>query len=254
MTLKEKLKGPYMPFAILIYLLLWLLIGTLLVFLFLVITSKIYDVSLSNISNYYLNKKNTLVGNEINAYYTALGYGNALTYILMAIGVCFYLRDHFYLDFYNLKRNKKFFAIYISITTSIFCVILLCITKWWPYTRSNNQETTELILKYDGFIPMILATMFFAPIVEEAIYRKCIFHYLRSYHPAFSIIASSIPFALIHMLSTSTSFSNWMLEFIPYLISALLLASIYYFGKKNIFASLIAHMANNILAVILIFI
>lgn len=254
MSFLQKLKGPNKLYAVIVYLLLWALLGTLVIYLTLIITSNIYGVELGRISNYYFTKKIELTENEIKAYYTGLGIGNAITYLFMAIGVVFYLRDEFVLDFLKIKNNKKFYSIFIPLTTIGFCIILFCITKWWPSAKSNNQETTELILKYDGFIPMILATMFLAPIAEECIYRKCIFHFLRAFPIYIAYIVSSLIFAMVHMLSSTGDFKNWILMFIPYLISGVLLAAIYHSSKKNIYASIIAHMANNIMAVILLFI
>jgi membrane protease YdiL (CAAX protease family) len=56
------------------------------------------------------------------------------------------------------------------------------------------------------------------------------------------------------MLTTSTSFGTWVLISIPYLIDGALLAAIYHLSKKNVYASIAAHMLNNLVAVILVFI
>ena len=41
---------------------------------------------------------------------------------------------------------------------------------------------------------------------------------------------------------------------IPYLLDGLMLAAVYHLSKKNIYASIAAHMLNNLIAVILVFV
>ncbi len=255
------IKGPSKLMAVIVYLLAYALIGALFVLLATGIAGAINGAGFARCISLYANSAYTknlaaLTSNEISAYYTGNGIGNALTYLFMAFGVLFYMRDDFKNDFISIKEKPKFYSIYIPLTAILFAAIavLLSILFSKITESSANQELIENILKYSGAIPMIISTVLLAPIVEEAIYRKCIFHYLNRYPVWVSYLVSTILFALPHMITTSTSFGNWCLIALPYLIDGAMLAAIYHLSNKNIYASIAAHMLNNLIAVILVFI
>ncbi len=255
------LKGPSKPMAVIIYLLALSLIGALFIMLCIGIAGEINGAGFGRCIGLYINSNYTknavsLNENEISAYYTGSGIGNALTYLLMAFGALFYMRDDFKNDFLMLKEKPKFYSIYIPLTAigfAGFAVGLSILFNSFTST-SENQQHIENIMRYAGAVPMIISTILLAPIVEEAIYRKCVFYYLNRYPIWVSYLVSTILFALPHMLTTSTSFGTWVLISIPYLIDGALLAAIYHLLKKNVYASIAAHMLNNLVAVILVFI
>lgn len=255
------IKGPSKAMAVIIYLLAYALIGALFLLLSIGIVGAINGagfgrcVSLYVYSTYSKNPSSITV-DEFNAYYTGTGIGNALTYALMAFGVLFYMRDDFKNDFLMIKEKPKFYSIYIPLTSIAFTGIAVGLSILFGKIvgSSENQALIENILKHAGAVPMILSTILLAPIVEEAIYRKCVFHYLNRYPVWLSYVASTILFALPHMITTKASFGTWCLIAIPYLLDGLMLAGIYHLSKKNIYASIAAHMLNNIIAVIIVFI
>ena len=110
-------------------------------------------------------------------------------------------------------------------------------------------------MKGPGLVPMIISTIFLAPVIEELIFRKVIFHYTKKYSIVASYLISIILFTLPHMISSSISnFGVWALQCVPYMVCGGLLCLIYHKSGFNIYSSICAHMLNNALAVVLVFI
>ncbi|MCR5113059.1 MAG: CPBP family intramembrane metalloprotease [Acholeplasmatales bacterium] len=256
---KKSIFAPNKLVAIVFYLLGILLLGTVFIIICGAIAGSVSGAGSGRIIELIMDssKLDTMTNLETNAYYSAQGFGNALTYIFMAIGVIFFMRDEFINDFNSLKENKKFYAIYIPCAAILFAGLAIVISIIFGKIAgsSENQNTIELMMKYSGAAPMIFATILLAPVVEESIFRKCIFYYGRNIPVWISYAVSALLFTLPHMLSSDISnFGNWALLCIPYLLDALLLCTVYHLSKKNIYSVICAHMLNNIIAVILVFI
>ena len=255
------IKGPSKLMAVVIYLLAYALIGALFVLLSIGIAGFANGAGFGHCIDLYVHSTYTknaasLSVEELSAYYIGSGIGNALTYALMAFGVLFYMRDDFKNDFILIKEKPKFYSIYIPVSAIVFAGAAIGLSLLFGnfVDSSENQVLIENILKHAGAVPMIISTILLAPIVEEAIYRKCVFHYLNRYPVWVSYLVSTILFALPHMITTNKSFGTWCLIAIPYLLDGLMLAAVYHLSKKNIYASIAAHMLNNIIAVILVFV
>lgn len=194
--------------------------------------------------------------NVIKANSLSQGCANLLGYILSFIGIAIVYRKELIIDFTSIKEKKKFYLYYILIAAVAFVGISYLIDLIFSniVSSSANQSTIETILRYGGAIPMIIATILFAPIVEELIYRKCIFSACKNKGVVFSYVISIIAFTLPHMLSTSSDVLTWLVQCIPYALCGGLLCLIYHKSNYNVYPVIIAHMLNNILAVILVFI
>ena len=114
---------------------------------------------------------------------------------------------------------------------------------------SDNQDTIVNYIKYGNALISFFAVVICAPLVEELIYRYSIFSLFNN--RIISYIVSILFFMLPHMLSTTSDILTWFLLAIPYLISGFMLAYIYD-SSKNIYASVIAHMLNNLMSFIVI--
>lgn len=185
------------------------------------------------------------------------GWSNFITYFLCFIVIGFFMHKLLVIDFKNFKINFKKIIIYTILSTILFLVIGYSIDYLFSkiVTSSANQKTIETIINYGGAVPMIISTVILAPVVEELVYRKAIFDLLKKYNVIISYVVSIVFFALPHMLSTNTSnIGIWFLQLIPYLCSGFMLAIIYHKSNYNIYTSIFAHLMNNLLAVILMFI
>ena len=240
-----------------VYLVFVLIGSTFFAILFSMLIGAIKGLDANTIGNSYLNSEIETTKEMDACKIIGSCYGTALAYLIGFLACCIWMRDEFILDFKNIKENKKFYAFYLPISAVSFAIIAVALdllfSKW--VGDSNNQSSIVEMLKSSGAVPMIISTIIFAPVVEEMIYRKALFSAMNAFPVYLSYIASTILFALPHMLSTSISsvgFHIWLLELLPYLICGALLCLIYHKSKYNIYASIFAHMLNNTIAVIMV--
>ena len=195
---------------------------------------------------------------EIDASFTAQGYGNTLTYLVTFVFAIIFLRPDLKQDLFSFKEEKKFFIPYTLITMVLFTglAFLLSYLIGLAVPESENQNTIVNILKTNALVPMIISTVIFAPVVEELVYRKIVFYFARERHIVVRYALSIILFTLPHIISSIGKFSvgGYFLMMIPYVLDAFMLALIYHKGKFNIYTTMLCHIANNILAIILVFI
>ena len=244
---------------IIIYFLSLFFLGSLFVMMFGAILASSNGISVSAVINVIIGNKNyTPSLEEENIALAAQGFGNALTYLIMFISAIIFMRKDFKDDFILFKSNKKFYIIYTIVAVIIFTGLAYLISYLinLAVDVSENQKTIESIMKTSAMVPMIISTAIFAPVVEELIYRKCVFHYTRSFKIYFGYILSIVLFTLPHIFSSIGKFSvgTFFLMMIPYVIDAFMLALIYHKGKFNIYTTILCHMMNNILAIILLFV
>lgn len=131
---------------------------------------------------------------------------------------------------------------------------------------SGNQEA--IINMMQPGIPTILmffATVIFAPILEELVFRKSIFN-LFPKKPYLALVVSSVAFGALHVVSTAigiipdifngnATYLDFITEFfyiIPYCLMGYALGYTYIKSDKNIVAPIFAHMLNNLLSFIMI--
>ena len=107
---KKSIFAPNKLVAIVFYLLGILILGSLFIIICGAIAGSVSGAGSGRIIELIMDssKLDTMTDLETNAYYSAQGFGNALTYIFMAIGVIFFMRDEFVNDFNALKEKKLF--------------------------------------------------------------------------------------------------------------------------------------------------
>jgi membrane protease YdiL (CAAX protease family) len=183
-------------------------------------------------------------------------YGTAVGYFISLLAIVLWMRNDFITDFEMLREKKKFYLIYIPIAAVSFAILAILLDMLFSNFAgdSSNQSSIEAMLHSKGAVPMIMSTVLFAPIVEEMIYRKAIFSLAKDTSLPLAYTMSIVLFALPHMLSTASSVGMWFLQLIPYLLCGALLCVVYHLSKYNVYASIAAHMLNNLIAVISVFI
>ncbi len=244
---------------VIIYVLCLFLIGSLFTLLFSLIVAKARGLDFSHVMSALSSDKNyTPSLAEIDASYTAQGYGNAMTYLIAFVCAIIFLRPDLKTDLFSFKEEKKFLIPYTLIAMVVFTglAFLLSYLMGLAVKESENQNTIVKILKTNALVPMIISTVIFAPVVEELVYRKIVFYFARERHIAIRYALSIILFTFPHIISSIGKFStgDYFLMIIPYVLDAFMLALIYHKGKFNIYTTMLCHIANNILAVILVFI
>lgn len=253
-----KVLKPNKLVAVISYLIFMFVIGTVLLYIFSFAFAKNNSALNYNDLIKYMSDSTYKVDNvEEYKRASSLVYGlsNLISYGLSFIFVVFYLRDELKNSFFNLKENRWLF-IYIPASSVIFCGLayLVDFLIGLAAPSSTNQTLIETIMRGPGLVPMIISTVILAPVIEELIYRHVIFHYAKRYSIVASYLISIILFTLPHMLTSKIdNFGIWILQCVPYIVSGGLLCLVYHKSKFNIYASITAHMLNNILAVILVF-
>ncbi|MGM9972382.1 MAG: lysostaphin resistance A-like protein [Anaeroplasmataceae bacterium] len=211
-----------------------------------------YKTLVDALSNSTMDKRLDKLAAGINA------YSNLLIYLLCGIALCVFLYKCLIADFKNYKENLGKNILYSLLLGALFCGVVNLISylvgKVVP--DSENQKTIEMVFSYKAYIPvMVFVVGILGPVIEELVFRKAIFTIFKGKNFLIPLIVSTIVFSLPHMLSTSNvKVWQWLIMFIPYLASGLMLGGIYKLGKENIYYSLIAHFINNIVAIILIFV
>lgn len=186
---------------------------------------------------------------EVNA--ISQGWGNFLGYSLAMLGVAILMKFDIVTDFKQLCEKKKNNTIYIILAAILFVGItyLVDFLVGLAAESSVNQTTIENIILNGGAVPMILATVLIAPVLEELIYRKAIFSFFKKYGMPACYIISILFFSLPHMISSDMSnIGMWLLQCIPYAVSGGLLCLLYHKSNQNVYAPIAAHMLNNFIA------
>ncbi len=236
---------------ILLYLILYLIGGSLITYL------VIYFVSLSTNYSYtdLLNQLNSSTYTDLELFAKANFAGalsNFLSYLVLFVGLVIYNYKELKEEFKKITNKvSSFFIIAICGFIILYGVsyIISYLYDYFEIGSSNNQETIINYIEHGNAILTFIAVVILAPLVEEVVYRFSIFGLVNNRVAAY--IISILLFALPHMLSTSASVGTWLLLAIPYILSGFMLALIYD-SSKNIYCSTLAHMLNNLLSFVII--
>lgn len=150
-----------------------------------------------------------------------------------------------------IRRNKNFWTIFTgekasvlqSIGWGVIGFFLLYLGQTLGATIElalgidYGSENTESIIAITKIAPiMIIATVFFGPILEELVFRRVVFGSLvQTQNFWVAAFISSIIFAIIHLDFT---------HIILYTITGFILAFLYY-KTKRLLTSIVAHMLLN---------
>lgn len=144
----------------------------------------------------------------------------------------------------DVKKLTKKNILFIIISAIVILFVNMGIATIFENfnVAMDNQEFVSDILN-DYKIPMAIATAFFAPFIEEMVFRYSISTIVKN-KIAFVII-SSILFGLVHGIGIAT---------LLYIVIGIGFSLIYLKTEKNIASSTIAHIINNLVGIIQIFI
>ena len=199
-------------------------------------------------------------GNEyFKAYSFCKGWQMFITSIIALVFVLIFTRDLIKEDIIKIKENPKFYLKWIGIIALPFGLGVWMLSYCFSnFGISNNETTLRFIFKNGGALPIVLTALLIAPLLEELIFRKCLWTFIKKFdwmHISFSYGVSTLFFAVPHLLTTQyVNFGLWLVMIIPYFVAGLGLAFIYHKGKENTFASFTAHFTNNLITVIFLLI
>lgn len=144
-------------------------------------------------------------------------------------------------DFKRLTKENVKLTIILSVISLIVNIILSVIFERLNISI-NNQDTINSMLNVLT-IPIAILTMFLAPFIEEIVFRYSLGSLIKN--NIVFVIVSSILFGVMHGIGIST---------IIYIVIGIFFSIIYIKTNKNIVASTIAHVINNLFAIILMLI
>jgi len=186
---------------------------------------------------------------------TALSsYLNLVFGIMMLILLVLLLRGYLKDNWKDFMKNKRsifikglmtFVLVYLANYIGTIVVMLM-----GGASDSANQAGIEQILSRVP-VPMILYAVLVGPVVEELMFRGVIFTTLRRRHRKLAYIITALAFGLAHVYASILSGNvSEIVQIFPYFFAGLVFCYSYE-SSNNIFASIIGHMGNNLVAVLL---
>lgn len=138
-----------------------------------------------------------------------------------------------------IRFQTAFFIVIISMAVSVAIQLI-----WFLYPSAMQQEliNSAADTKSNGFFLDLLLTGLISPLIEEILFRGLIFLKLRKIMPVFAAaLVTAALFGVLH--------GNWGYAIIAGIIS--LYFTFLLLRYDSLFAPIIAHVATNVLSVIL---
>lgn len=122
-----------------------------------------------------------------------------------------------------------------------------------PNQISSNQLSIEFMLKSPYSILMIISAVIIAPIFEELVFRKSIFGLIKNQN--WALVISSVVFGLVHITNEllTGNFGVILTTGIPYIVAGFVFGYVYKISRKNVLVTIMLHMANNLLSILMVF-
>ena len=174
---------------------------------------------------------------------------NSVRYVIIFLGLVAFLLPRLK---YLLSRFKKWKNLLIGLAFGVVVVLLSegymkLITSLVAVEENINEEYAQKMIDAYPVISLISLGII-GPIVEEITYRYGLFGCLNKKNKILAYVVTVIVFALIHF-NFDTNIVNELLNLPAYLISGIVLTIAY--DKFGLEASIVAHVFNNMLAIIL---
>lgn len=117
----------------------------------------------------------------------------------------------------------------------------------------SNETSVRGLVKGDTFWACIYVLVL-APFIEEFAYRYGVFGYTKKYTRVIAYIASGLIFGAIHLVSAFSGDVNWLVEGLSLLVysGCGLILCFSYDSTNSLMVSVIAHIINNTVAVLLL--
>ena len=205
--------------------------------------------------------------------YFSSATGNLLVYLISAIIILYLMSKPFLNDFRKLKDENfgsilKYIIVgYAFYWLANFIATMIIIIFKIDQEAGNEQGIIDILNSGTwNFVCMSIATVILAPILEEIVFRKCMFNLLsKKFKPILVIILSGFIFGSIHVISPiieaislvaagDAKPNKILIEFIylfVYSSMGIALGAAYQYSKRNIIPVIILHMFNNFMSVLM---
>lgn len=185
----------------------------------------------------------SFVNVDDNTYLLLLNY---ISYALLFIGIIAISFKYLKNLFKTLFKKEILFGLVVLFAILLFDTYWAQFTSLFEVTENINQSTANTMITESPILAIIF-TGLIAPFCEEMTYRCGLFTFTSRINKVVGYLATALIFACIHM-HDFTSLNEW-LNFPPYVFAGLAFSFAY--DKWGLGASLTAHVANNVLAVLL---
>jgi len=198
----------------------------------------------------YINTEGVIVMTEAQEY-RFISITNIILYSTISLIFVIMLRSYLKEQYIYTKNNFHDFmkitilglsGLFLSLLFASSIMELLGVTE-----NSNNQEVLNNLLNSELFdkVSLIVFSVFFAPFVEEIVFRRAVFGFFEKTSIPLAIIASGISFGFVHVLTGD------YVQLIIYGSLGLVLAYTYYRSNKNIITVITIHMIYNLIITII---
>ena len=164
----------------------------------------------------------------------------AINYILFICFSFMYFKK-FKDDIKRLSKKHFIIVLIVSILAVILNFIMTSVLSSLNVSFDNQNLVADLLNIYTA--PMLIYVIFLAPVIEELVFRYSLGSIIKN--NVIFVIISSILFGIIHGLG---------LSIFIYIILGLVFSLIYIKTDKNLFSSTLAHIINNLIVTIMMFI
>ena len=168
-------------------------------------------------------------------------YTNLFYALIVTIGLVFLFRRSLIFELKDFfKRHNLLY--YLTVAAALYVLYLLLNAVYNHFvldgTTADNQQALEEIFSAGYVIPFFIFVVILAPILEEIVFRKILFHFIP--HDILAIFISAFLFGMLHVVMT------WdIIHVFPYLLMGIIFGFIYVHFKKNIYAAIFLHAINN---------
>ena len=212
-------------------------------------------------------------GDQINERAVMLAdiWTQILTYLaLVAVSVAI-LIDDLKKDTLRIRQDIKQILIWALIGLGVMYGANIILNTFYSIINlegdSANQEAiTDMLIAAPLYLKIIYSAVIVvaAPLVEELIFRKAFFGFLKTkkLKPTMCIIISGIVFGLLHVFGAILGYliqgkfgliGPEFLFGLTYIAMGTIFSFVYYQANENIYSSLILHVVNNLISIFVVF-
>lgn len=204
------------------------------------VLSNSYGYSQENITNFLLNGN---VNFSISL----------ITYIIVIVIFLIIYKDYlkYIISFYKRYKNI-IYGVLFSILMIVISLLYNYLISFIPGINTNDNQELVINAIKDNYVLGFFTVVIFAPLAEELVYRVALFGTLNKINKILAYIVSILLFTVIHINFASSDITSEIIALFSYLISSSFLCFIY--DKYSIEGSYIAHMLNNLISYIMLFI
>lgn len=148
--------------------------------------------------------------------------------------------------FKTVFRKEVLFGLLVWLAILVFDGEWARISSIFQTSTNINQSTVNIMIKQSPLLAIVF-TGFIAPFCEEMTYRCGLFAFGSRINKVLAYVGTAFIFAFIHM-HDFTSLNEW-LNIPPYVFAGL--AFCFAYDRWGLGASLLAHVTNNTIAVLL---